>query len=264
MASIILKLHSVCIRHLKVRKRRSWSQATSLNVAAELLAVECGLKPCFLYDYSAVSACQIQSYLTELQHMGFLKEHLHVLNISDNVLIINVARTILHFNTLLQSEDLHVIDVSSSLGHPVMLAPCNVLEIQSQITQILNHLTSYKNEPPRTVSVGDIGSPEWNLCTTFGFLLHFPAVYWFDTSNGFENCLSMTPLRHYTIRAACPTVGLAKAQIYSFSVPESVSGPLQKHLLEWAEKLRQMFLGQHNFSDLDITVDTVILKAVTL
>ncbi|XP_063300408.1 UPF0739 protein C1orf74 homolog [Pelobates fuscus] len=262
--SIQAELHLASKRHLKERKKRSWSTTSSLSLAAELLSVDCGLKPCFLYDYSGVRVHQIQSYLQELQRIGFIKGHMHTLNIADNILIINVPKTMLYLDSLLHSEDLHVMDVSASLDQPAMLSCNHVSVIRTQVTQLLDHLTPYQNEQPATVSLSDIESPQWNLCTIFGFILHFPAVYWFDTSSGFENCLSMMPLRHFTVQASCSTIGLTKAQIYSFSIPDSVYDCLQKHLQEWIDTLKQKFLGQSDFTDLKIAVNTVTLKAVTL
>ncbi|KAM8976787.1 UPF0739 protein C1orf74 homolog [Pelodytes ibericus] len=258
------KLRSAANSHLKEQKKRSFSVKFSLNLAAEILSVDCGLKPCFLYDYNGVGTNQIQSYLKELQHTGFIKEHLHILNIADNILIINVTRTISYLNTLLEKTDLSLVDVSAFLSEPVLFKQNNVSQIHSQLTQLLETLKPYQGGQPDTISVGDTEPVEWNLCTIFGLLLNFPAVYWFDTARGFENCLSLVPLRHFSVRAHCAVIGLTKVQIYSFTIPESVFCYLQKHLEEWTEKLKMTFLGQKHFTDLEIIEDTVTLTAVAL
>ncbi|KAM4796772.1 UPF0739 protein C1orf74 homolog [Rhinophrynus dorsalis] len=257
-------LHSAASRHLKEQKKRAISMSLSLNLAAEILAVDCGLKPCFLYDYSTSGVHQIWSYLKELQHMGLILGHLHILNVAENILIINVPRAISYLGTLLHSEDLHLIDVSASLHQPVMFSQNQVHQIRSQLVELINHLKPYQSEQPASISVGDIQSPVWNLCTMFGFLLHFPATYWFDTVRGFENCLSLTPLRRFTVQATCSRIGNHRVQIYSFTVPECVYQYMHAHLEDWSEKLKQTFHGQSHFIDLEIITDTVTLTAVAL
>ncbi|XP_053313579.1 UPF0739 protein C1orf74 homolog [Spea bombifrons] len=258
------ELHLASSRHLKERKKRLFSVAVSLKLAADILSVDCGLKPCFLYDYSGAGVHQIQGYVEELQHMGFIKGHLHILNIADNILIINVTRAMSCISALVHSNDFYLIDVSASLNQPVVCNRDDVPLIQSQLNYLLDHLTQYQHEQPATVSVGDVQFPDWNLCTIFGFLLNFPAVYWFDTTSGFENCLSLVPLRHLTVQGDCSRLGLKRTHIYSFTVPESVCHILQKHLEDWFEKLRQTFLSQSHFKDLEILTDTVTLTAVAL
>ncbi|MEE6493431.1 hypothetical protein FKM82_016827 [Ascaphus truei] len=258
------ELRSAATRHLREGRRRSLSASASLNLAAEILAVDSGLKPSFLYDYSAAGVEQIQSYLKELQHMGLIQGHLLVLNIAGNILIINVPRAISCLDTLLGSEDLHLIDVSASLEHPVMCSQIQVPQMRSPLLELLDHLQPYQGEKPAMVSVGDIHSPVWNLCTVFGFLLGFPAAYWFDTTRGFENCLSLIPLRRFSVQASCSRINLHRVQLYSFTVPESVYPSMQVHVEDWIERLKQIFNGQSNFTDLQIITNTVTLTVVAL
>ncbi|KAM4702220.1 UPF0739 protein C1orf74 homolog [Discoglossus pictus] len=259
------RLYSAAIKHLKEKKKKSsLSLSVSLSLAAEVLAVDSGLKPCFLYDYSAAGEPQIQSYLEELQHMGVLQGHLHILNIEGTFLIINVHRTISHLDKLLQSGDLYIIDVSAHLNQPVMCGKNQLPQIHAQLQMLLQHLVQYHSAQAATVSVGQIHAPDWNLCTIYGFLLGFPATYWFDTTRSFENCLSLIPLKHFTVQASCARIGLHKVHIYSFTVPEFVYHSLQAHLDDWGERLKQMFNGQNSFTDLQIITDTVTLTAVPL
>ncbi|XP_069810632.1 UPF0739 protein C1orf74 homolog [Dendropsophus ebraccatus] len=257
--SLIMDLHSAAKHHLKGCKRSS-----SLRLAANILAVDCGLKPCFLYDSGAEDVLQLQSYLQELHHIGFIQGPLHIVNMAGTILILSVPRVASYLVMLLHTGELHVVDVSATLRNPEVLAQDGLRTIQAQLSDLLTHLTPYKSELPGTISVADIPSPEWNLCTIFGFLLHYPVVYWFDTTRNFENCLSFTPLKHVTVETTCATIGLHKLPLYSFTIPESVYHTVQLFLEAWTESLRRTFSGQHHFRDLNVTMETVILPAVSL
>ncbi|XP_075052329.1 UPF0739 protein C1orf74 homolog isoform X2 [Mixophyes fleayi] len=257
--SLIMDLHSAAKNHLKGLKR-----SFALKLAAEILSVDCGLKPCFLYDFSAAGKLQIQAYLQELQQMGFIKGPLHVLNMSETILIIRVSRAVSCLSTLLQSQDLHVMDVSAWLQQPKIFNQDQLCHIRCHLLDLLTYLRPYLDEQPGTISLGDIICPEWNLCTMFGFLLHYPAVYWFDTTKNFENCLSLIPLKRFIVQTTCSKIDLHTMQMYSFTIPESIYFSLQLPLQAWSKDLRHMFHGQDHFTDLEILTETVILPAVAL
>ncbi|NP_001088680.2 UPF0739 protein C1orf74 homolog [Xenopus laevis] len=263
MASSLHKdLLSAARNHLKHTKRMSMMAA--LNLAAEILAVDCGLKPCFLYDYTTSGVQQICSYLKELQHIGLIVGHLHILNVEENILIINVTKAVSYLETLLHSQDLHLIDVSNNLSQPMLVSSDQVPQIHAHIAELIAQIKPYQSGQPASVSVGGVQSPEWNLCTMFGFLLQFPLAYWFDTAQDFENCLSFMPLRLFTVRANCSRISHQRVQIYSFTVPECVYQPMQMHLEDWSQNLRQAFEEQNHFTDLKIITDTVTLPSVAL
>lgn len=257
--SLIVDLQSAAKRHLKGCKR-----SFPLRLAAEILAVDCNLKPCFLYDLGAADILQIQRYLKELHHIGFIHGPLHILNIEGNILIINVPRATSYLAMLLNSGELHVIDVSSTLKHPEVFAQDSLWSIQSQLLDLLTLLTPYQSELPGSISTAEIPSTKWNLCTIFGFLLHYPAVYWFDTARNFENCLSFTPLKRVTVETTCSKIGRHKLQMYSFTIPESVYHTQQLLLQAWIENLKRAFDEQCHFTDLQINIETVTLPAVAL
>ncbi|XP_040279955.1 UPF0739 protein C1orf74 homolog [Bufo bufo] len=257
--ALIVDLHSAAKQHLKGCKR-----SFTLRLAAEILAVDCGLKPCFLYDLGAVDVLQIQRYLKELHQIGFIQGPLHILNMEGTTLIINVPRAASYLAMLLNSGDLQVMDVSATLKHPELCASDRLWIIQSELSDLLTHLTPYQSELPGAISAAEIPTTGWNLCTIFGCLLNYPAVYWFETTRNFENCLSFTPLRHVTVDTTCPKIGLRKLQVYSFTIPESIYHTLQLLLQVWTDSLKQTFNGQCHFTDPEITMKTVTLPTVAL
>ncbi|XP_068121686.1 UPF0739 protein C1orf74 homolog isoform X2 [Hyperolius riggenbachi] len=257
--SLVKKLHLAAKHHLKERK-----SLLALKLAAELLFVDCGMKPSYLYDLNTADVSQIQGYLKELLQMGFIQGPLHVLNMASTVLIINVSNSIPYLRLLLHSENLHVIDVSAHLKQPKLFTHKQLCQIRSQLSEILTYLKPCQGTEPGTVSVVNIPCLEWNLCTIFGLLLQYPAAYWFDTTESCENCLPFTPLKHFTVQTSCPTVGLKSVQVYSFTVPESVYQSMQTPLQVWSKDLWQMFHRQGHFTDLEIITETVTLPAVAL
>ncbi|XP_069731945.1 UPF0739 protein C1orf74 homolog [Phaenicophaeus curvirostris] len=115
------------------------------------------------------------------------------------------------------------------------------------------------------VSSSEVVPTGWNLCTVVGVLLGYPAAYTFTAEEGGENCLAMTPLRVFTVQAACPRIkdGLM-VQIYSFSIPESLCLELKEMLDAWREELKEAFRAQSDFVDLNISSEVVSLPAVAL
>ncbi|KAM9320219.1 UPF0739 protein C1orf74 homolog [Gastrophryne carolinensis] len=257
--SLVMDLHSAAKTHFKERKK-----SFALTLAAEILLVDCGLKPCYLYDLNGAGVLQIEGYLMELHRMGFIHGPLHVLNMADTILIIKVSSSVSYLSLLLNSKDLHVIDVSAQLKEPEMFSQNRLSHIRSHLSDLLEHLKRYQDMEPGTVSVAEICSPEWNLCTMFGFLLQFPAVYWFDTTTSCENCLSLTPLRRFKVQSACPKVGLQSMQVYSFTIPESICDSVKTLLNTWSQGLGQTFQKQQHFTDLRFVAETVTLPAMAL
>ncbi|XP_063811419.1 UPF0739 protein C1orf74 homolog [Pseudophryne corroboree] len=257
--SLIKDLHSAAKNHLKGLKR-----SLVLKLAAEILSVDCGLKPCFLYDFSAADMLQILNYLKELQKMGFIKGPLHLLTMEENILILNVSRVVSFLKILLQSKDLHVMDVSAQLKQPKIFGQDQLCHIRPHISDLLTHLRPYLGEQPGSITVTELPCSEWNLCTMFGLLLHYPAVYWFDTTRNFENCLSLMPLKRFIVQTTCPKIELHKFQLYSFTIPELIYPSLQSPLQTWSKDVRRVFHEQGHFTDLEIITETVTLPAVAL
>uniref|UniRef100_UPI00398F70D0 UPF0739 protein C1orf74 homolog n=1 Tax=Pristiophorus japonicus TaxID=55135 RepID=UPI00398F70D0 len=256
-------------KSLRIKQRKNFSESRCLNLSAEILTVDSGLKPTFLFDYSLAKAEQIQKYVQEIQKTGLLSQDLHILSIEDNVLIINLNKTIRHLEKVLQENEVPIIDVSMHRASPGLAETRVTKQVKGQVDLILQHLKFQDVQRGKSesgfVSVSEIFSSEWNLCTLFGFLLGFPVSYWFDFNKSFENCLSMTELRVFSVSAFCPRVTEnLKHRMYSFSVPEILLLDLQSNIETWNRDLQSDFNKQSAFSELSISTETVCLPAVTL
>lgn len=241
------------------------SVSQSLDLAAQVLALDLGLKPALLYDSNGATADQVQQYLGSLQSSQLVSESLLTLDLNGNTLIINPVTARYHVEQLIHHDNVAVVDVCHSLEKPTIT---NLLkaELKSmthdllQLLEVIDHLKVA--EKPH-----DAGekSEEWNLCTVFGLLLGYPVTYWFDQTVSFENCLSMTPL---TVTTASVTYreGTAghRCCLYSFSVPSALLEETQSMLENWKFSLQERFQQQDVLKDLTICQFTVTLPSVCL
>ncbi|XP_070601703.1 UPF0739 protein C1orf74 homolog [Erythrolamprus reginae] len=263
--SLIQQLIKTAQLHLRTGKKKKLSSSASLNVAGEVLAVATGLKPAFLYDYNSAGSSQILDYVQHLQITLQLTCRLHILNIAENVLIINLERMCLCLESVLLSNDVIFIDVSAFRPCPTFSNPENVNLIKSHVSEILNHIKALTEETSQTISSSELFSTEWNLCTLFGVLLGYPASYNFPIQKSFDNCLTLIPLRVFTIQATfCMVNSDFRVRFYSFSIPEVLYPDMKMNLSAWCEKLTEAFKAQKEFADLCIASDVVALSAVAL
>ncbi|XP_059805980.1 UPF0739 protein C1orf74 homolog isoform X3 [Hypanus sabinus] len=263
------QLTFVTRKSLRMNQKRNFPESRCLQLLAEVLAVDCGLKPAFLFDYCLSSAEQIRRYVQELQKMGLLSEDLHILSIQDNILIINLDRTVRHLERALPENGVRVIDVSAHRDDPQLAELLVSNQVKAQMDIICKHLRSQVIQKGRSnsgfVTTSEICCSDWNLCTVFGFLLGFPVSYWFDFNKSFENCLGMTQLQAFTISAFCPRITKnLKHRMYSFSVPGSLYPDLHSTIETWQRDLQSDFNQQFSFSDLCISTEAVCLPCITL
>uniref|UniRef100_A0A3Q2QQ49 Zgc:112163 n=1 Tax=Fundulus heteroclitus TaxID=8078 RepID=A0A3Q2QQ49_FUNHE len=169
------------------RKRLSLSQ--SLDLGAQVSAVDLGLKPALLYDSNGASAGQLQRYLGSLRSLRLVSDSLLALDLNGNGLIVNAAalRPTRHGVPA-------VVDVSASLEKPVVSGAQRgrLKGLAAELSLLLEEFQRL-GEADGPLCVGE-RAEDWNLCTVFGLLLGYPVSYWFDQAQSFENCLSMTPL----------------------------------------------------------------------
>ncbi|KAM7055155.1 UPF0739 protein C1orf74 homolog [Molossus nigricans] len=247
---------------LGMGKRRSPPRAVCLHLAGEVLAVARGLKPALLYDYNGAGASELQSYLGELQGLGFLTEGLHILEIGENSLIIRPEHVCQHLEQVLFGT-IAFVDVSSSQTHPSIHSLDQLQDLKSIIAEIITHLQGLQKGLSLEVSCSRLCSSDWNLCTVFGILLGYPVPYTFHLNQGDDNSLALTPLQVFTARISW-LLDQPPVSLYSFSVPESLFPALRDILNTWEKDLRTRFRTQNDFADLSISSEIVTLPAVAL
>ncbi|KAM8867167.1 UPF0739 protein C1orf74 homolog [Synchiropus picturatus] len=233
--------------------KKSLSVAQSLDLAAQVSAVNLGLKPALLYDTNAATPEQVTRYLTSLQSDQLVSDSLHTLHLNDNTLIFNQVTLRSNLQRILNQDGMIVMDVCQSLETPTIIDG----PLRSIVQDLLCLL---EGQFKKTCCVAE-RSNEWNLCTVFGLLLGYPATYWFDQTKSFENCLSMTPL---SVTTASATLHRHRFSLYSFSVPAALLKYTQAALEDWKLRLQKGFQQQNVFQDLTISHAAVTLPSVCL
>lgn len=238
--------------------RKSLSVPRSLDLAAQVLAVDLGLKPALLYDTNAASAEQVRQYVSSLQSAQLVSKSLLTLDFDGNVVVANPPAARSNVERLLADGGVAVVDVRHSLEQPAVVSTR-----QGAVTKTAQDLLLVLQDLERLE--GAEKSEEWNLCTVFGLLLGYPATYWFDQTVSHENCLAMTPLLVTTASAVWQAGATShRFCLYSFSVPAALVQELQTSLGLWTMRLRDAFEKQHVLKDLEICQNTVILPSVCL
>ncbi|XP_033008823.1 UPF0739 protein C1orf74 homolog [Lacerta agilis] len=252
-------------QHLRIGKKKVLSRSASLNLAGEILAVAAGLKPAFLYDYNSAGTSQILSYVQQLQTINPLGCQLHILSIAENVLIVNLGLMLRWLETILLKDNIPFVDVSASRTCPSLCDLEDVGLIKGHLSEILNHIKAQAADTSQMLSSSAVFCSKWNLCTLFGVLLGYPAAYSFPVQKSFDNCLSLTPLRVFTVQATfCRISNDFRVRFYSFSIPELLYPVMKMGLDVWCENLKDAFKAQKDFADLCITNEVVALAAVAL
>lgn len=245
--------------------RKSLSVPQSLDLAAQVSAVDLGLKPALLYDSNSAGADQVQQYLSSLQSSQLVSKSLLTLDLNGNTLIVNPQTARSYVEQLIHGNNVAVIDICHSLEKPTITDPLRG-ELRSMTHDLLLLLRGFEElkEAEKPYYVGE-KSEEWNLCTVFGLLLGFPVTYWFDQTKSFENCLSMTPLMVTTASATwqADTAG-HRCCLYSFSVPAVLLKAVQSNLETWRLCLQERFQQQNILQDLTVCCSTVTLPSVCL
>ncbi|XP_029357548.1 UPF0739 protein C1orf74 homolog [Echeneis naucrates] len=245
--------------------KKCLSVSKSLDLAAQVSAVDLGLKPALLYDSNGASSEQVQQYLTSLQCSQLVCKTLLTLDLNGNTLIVNPAVVRSNIEQVLHDSSLAVIDVCHSLEKPTIIDLFRE-DLKSMMEDLLLLLREFEQlkEASKPLYAGE-KCEEWNLCTVFGLLLGYPVTYWFNESEGFENCLSMTPLMVTTATATWQAgTTCHRCHLYSFSIPAVLLKETQSNLENWKLCLQKRFLLQNILKDLSVCQTTVTLPSVCL
>uniref|UniRef100_A0A8C6NS19 Uncharacterized protein n=1 Tax=Nothobranchius furzeri TaxID=105023 RepID=A0A8C6NS19_NOTFU len=161
---------------------------------------------------------------------------------------------------VLCDDSVAFIDVCHSLDQPAV-SNSHRGEMKGVMEDLLLLLKQHEEaEKPLYV---EKKSEEWNLCTVFGVLLGFPVTYWFDQTESFENCLSMTPLMVRTASASWQAHGPHhRCCLYSFTLPAALQEETRPKLEEWEFGLQGRFKQQRILKNLRIKPQSLCHQSV--
>ncbi|XP_053492929.1 UPF0739 protein C1orf74 homolog [Ictalurus furcatus] len=254
---------STAQRFLCCGKKRQIPHSSCLDIAVQIIAVDLGLKPAVLYDLNGACAEQIQRYVISLQEAGALTTTLQIFSINGNCLVMNSNLMKEHLSEVLMKKSLLAVDVSPRMEQPSLIVMDS--GTKQMVKDMLDFITDKEDQHLSVSVVGEELYDRWNLCTLFGILLGYPASYWFNQVQSFENCLSMTPLVVNKVWVCWPVCDTKHSScLYSFSVPEVLWAEVDTYIKNWVERLRSRFCKQTILTELSISKETVILPTVAL
>lgn len=248
------------------KKTKHLSNSACLDLFAQCLATDLGLKPAVLYDVNGASPVQVYHYLKTLQEGGFVSSALRTVTLGGNIFIVNLDQLILHLERLLLRGSVVVIDVCPSRAQPAAF-DIRWGGTEDMVKAVLGYFTQELVDQERKTifEIGEDLVQKWNLCTLFGVLLGYPATYWFDQDKSFENCLSLLPLV-VTKVSLIWQAGHGQHQfcLFSFSIPEALWTQAEATYENWTQNLQQQFDRQTALTELNISKTNITLPAVTL
>ncbi|XP_058259422.1 UPF0739 protein C1orf74 homolog [Hemibagrus wyckioides] len=245
------------------KKKRQIPHSSCLDMAVQIIALDLGLKPAVLYDLNGACAEQIQRYVGSLQEAGVVTTALRILSISGNCLVVNSNLMKEHLSEVLKKNSLLTVDVCAWKEQPSLI----VMDTNTKhmVKDMLDYIMDKEDQHLSVIVVGEELYEQWNLCTLFGILLGYPASYWFDQAQSFENCLSMTPLVVNKVWVCWPVCDTKHSScLYSFSVPEVLWAEVDTVIQNWVERMRSRFCEQTVLIELSVSKETIILPAVAL
>lgn len=244
--------------------RKCLSVPQSLDLAAQVTAVDLGLKPALLYDSNGAGSDQVQQFLSCVRSRRLLSESLSVLDLNGNTVIINPSAVRSNVERAFCDGGAAVIDVRHFLERPTVVEHHTgaIKDMTRELLLLLKELEQLQDGKPLYAGKK---SEDWNLCTAFGLLLGYPVTYWFDQTSSFENCLALTPLVVTTASALWQkeTSG-HRCCLYSFSLPAALLHETRPILDNWRCGLQDRFQQQNVLQDLIICQKTVTLPSVCL
>ena len=179
----------------KYFSKSSWSKRKQFcsDVKHTLL----GFKPALLIDCLCPDAPRIQQFLQELIQLGLPCDTqncsvISIVVIGEDVLIVNHSA----MSGLVMSGSRPIfLDVTKGNTQPIIMDGSKgqpIISFSHQLLPETLHNSQVEIAPivafpmPTSASLSAHTNPEPvpNLCSVFGYLLHYPVVYWFDTEKG--------------------------------------------------------------------------------
>ncbi|XP_059161932.1 UPF0739 protein C1orf74 homolog [Physella acuta] len=211
-----------------------------ITAALDIQMVSLGIKPSCLFDQWLVSGDDMNELITELMAEDLISRNIVVATVGMDVIVYGC------FCEKLSESDFQVlyIDVSSALKYPILVGDGKENQTTRTfaafrdsmcLTNLSDTEASYRS--PVNIEI----CKELNVPCLFGLMLSYPCVYWYNNSEGEENCLSGQALVHFQVKGHLlnsENSSLVKKSkftcvIYSFSVPENLVDLLRSDVNLW-------------------------------
>lgn len=171
----------------------------------DVMCILLELKPALLLDYLRPDAKKLQLLLQEVQSGGALPQ-------SPNLIVVKIGEDVLLVNT--QGNDCATwppptpllkaccyVNITKDLESPTLISDKLAANLEQKLESWWNELGNGFQHQCRAkdgvTPIIDSGDSFLNVCTLFGKLLGYPAVYWFDPDQGYS--LEMVNLICHTL-----------------------------------------------------------------
>ncbi|KAK3102627.1 hypothetical protein FSP39_012760 [Pinctada imbricata] len=236
------------------QKLRNKVEEFRLNI----LAVDVGLKPGYLFDFGVQNLHTISIFLKDLNLYNLIGNQLMAVKADMDYLIVNNLCLCEVYDN--KGDHYRFVDVSPRLTAPreITLTELESCAWRDDLFNIIDSMKGCKNEnvfeiPPMKLL---------NMTSLFGILLGYPIVYWYET-DGVDsgNCLCMEQLHHYKVVGN--TDQGFRHVIYSFSAPSCLSD-MKDHVEKWFENMKNGKMWSSCLREIYFEINTVTLPVVTL
>ncbi|KAL3852296.1 hypothetical protein ACJMK2_015958 [Sinanodonta woodiana] len=223
-----------------------------MPIMHNIIVVDEGLKPSYLYDSGMVDADMMISLVTELHNSGQIKNQLKIFKVCEDLFIANLVSLDCHHKQLVDRLQYCLVDISKH-GSPLICEDPDVaIHVLSELNKLLEKCMENGNTFPTFY-------PSCNVMTVFGMLLGYPAIYWYNEKdiNGRTGDLSMEKLIVVNICGFVPTKGGITLQetLYSFSFPSCLRNKLEPLVQQWfLALLKQQGTKDSQFCELKISL----------
>ena len=241
------------------------------NLMLDIVAVDAGIKPCYLYDVGFSEPASLMTFIQSLAEENLISNGLSLLVIGLDCLIVNVEEV---FGLSSREEcSICLINVSSSLKdgpvfHDSVSDAKSILDVVQVVRDNLCVDVIKKFEIPQ--------DEVYNITSLFGFLLDYPLIYWFEvgTGNG-ENCLSMEKLivvqvfvgyKYTTKEKDLNSTNVQEREhcLFSFSYPCCLKDVAAEKMTDWFKDVKKRVNKSKFFCNARIHCEEKILEAVSL
>lgn len=236
-------------------------------LTVNILAVDKGVKPSYLYDVAEPCGDKLKGLLKELRERSLITTNLNVLEIGMDCLVVNTEAV--KNESVLQDLDQRLINVSKFIKKPALC--CNSDGVNSLKEAYTSIVTDLDSDKVHFVSLPC--SVSCNISSLFGVLLNYPVIYWYKTDDGQgENCLSMEKLVCVKVTADLnlkylkteSSVCLKESCLFSFSYPSCLNVQCEPLIDNWFKRIQEKVSDSKIFLNVQRHREERVLQAVVL
>lgn len=203
----------------------------------DILAVDEGIKPAYLWDVSNVTAEEVKEFLNDLHVASIIHNPLQVLLVKDTLMVTWPVQLIKYLQSVIVDDDCVFVDITNNIAPSVLQELKTLQAIEDMIENVIGQLKEIIDlslDSDLEIKC----DTKWNLTSLFGILSGYPVVYWYDCE--VERILSISCLFTSTLRIYNVWASSARKRnhiVYSFSIPECLATDIQCHITVWFDKL---------------------------